>query len=96
MMPGTTRTVLLLAGMRGIACGQKIASALGGVSGVNSADVDFWSARATVIHGPDCNASQLIRAVVAAGYAASLAGTAPDDTRWSGRGIGDWNDVDNP
>jgi copper chaperone CopZ len=96
MMPGTTRSVLLIAGMRTIGCGKKIATALESVAGVTRADVDFWSARATVVHRATCNASQLIAAVIAAGYTASLAGAASDDAKWSGRGISGWSDAANP
>jgi copper chaperone CopZ len=79
MAPDTTKTVLLIAGMRTIGCSEKIASSLGLVAGVTKADVDFWSARATVIHHSPCNISQLIRAVQGAGFSASLPGTASDD-----------------
>jgi copper chaperone CopZ len=96
MVPETTTTVLLIAGMRGIGCGQKIASALGAVKGVGSALVDFWSARATIIHHAPCNTSQLIGAVQAAGYSASLAGTVSGDGMWSGSEISGWSDEANP
>ncbi len=92
MMLGTTSSVLLIAGMRTIACSEKIATAIGSVAGVTKANVNFWSARATVVHRSQCNTSQLIRAVQEAGYGASLsAGTESDCREWLRQGITAWN-----
>lgn len=70
MTPETTTIVLLIAGMRNMGCGDKIASALRTVSGVTKAQVDFWTSKATVTHHSPCDTSQLIRAVVRMGYGA--------------------------
>lgn len=72
MTPETTTTVLLIAGMRNMVCGEKIAAVLRTVTGVTKAEVDFWSARATVVHHSPCGASQLVRAVTRIGFGASL------------------------
>ncbi len=76
MRPETTTTVLLIGGMRTIACGERIASALRTVVGVTRAEVDFWSARATVSHRLPCDSSKLARAVEKMGYDASIDGNA--------------------
>lgn len=69
--PGTTTTVLLIAGMHGSQCRERIAVALGSVAGVGAVDVNFYRARATVVHDTRCGSADLIRAVLKAGYGAS-------------------------
>lgn len=95
MTPGTTRTVLLIAGMRGNRCREQIACALESVAGVKEADVNLYRARATITHGPLCESADLIRAVRQTGYGASLttepcggdsgAGQEQDQHRYSRR-----------
>jgi CBS domain-containing protein/copper chaperone CopZ len=67
-----TRTVLLIAGMRGAKCRQRVVAALEAVCGVKEVEVNLYRARATVLHAPTCETSGLIRAVVSAGYGAVL------------------------
>lgn len=73
--PGTTRTVLFIAGMRGNHCREQIALALESVAGVKGVDVNLYRARATIIHDPLCESAELIRTVLGTGYGASLTGS---------------------
>ena len=71
--PGnTTRTVLMIAGMRDNACRQKIIEALESIEGVKEADVNFYRSSATVVHDAHCAAAELMRTIEEAGYAAEL------------------------
>lgn len=74
MTPGTTKTVLLIAGMRENCCRQKIVLALESIAGVKGVDVNLYRARATITHDPLCDSAELIRAVLEAGYGASCTG----------------------
>lgn len=74
MTPGTTKTVLLIAGMRGSHCREQLAVALESVAGVKGVDVNLYRARATITHNPPCDSAALIRAVREAGYGATLTG----------------------
>ncbi len=65
--------MLLIAGMRGNGCRERIARALAIVAGVKDVDVNLYRARATISHEPPCGAADLVRAVVRAGYGAALA-----------------------
>lgn len=47
-------TVLLIAGMRGNVCRERMAVALQAVPGVRSVDVSLYRARATIVHDPKC------------------------------------------
>lgn len=79
MTPGTTRTVLLIAGMRGNHCREQIAVALESFAGVKEVDVNLYRARATIIHDSLCEAAELIRIVLGTGYGASLVGDKSRD-----------------
>ena len=73
MMPGeATTTVLLISGMRGNSCREQIAAALAAVAGVRTVNVNLYRARATVTHDPARGVSELIAAIIDAGYDASL------------------------
>ena len=74
MTPGTTRTVLLISGMRGNGCRDQITRVLESVAGVKSVDVNLYRARVTILHDQPCKAAELIRSVLEAGYGASLTG----------------------
>lgn len=84
--PGTTRTVLLIAGMRGNHCRERIVAALESAAGVKSVDVNLYRARATILHDPSYAVAELIRAVLGAGYSASLVGDTLGVERTEGRG----------
>jgi copper chaperone CopZ len=72
--PGaTTKTVLMVAGIRDNACRQKIVEALEAIEGVKEADVNLYRASATVIHDARCAVAELMRTVSAAGYFAEVA-----------------------
>ena len=64
--------MLLIAGMRGNHCRDRIVAALESTAGVKAVDVNLYRARATTIHDPSCAAVELIQAVLGAGYSASL------------------------
>ena len=72
--PGTTRTELLISGMRGNGCREQVTGVLESVAGVRSVDVSLYRARASIFHDQRCDSADLIRAVLEAGYRASLAG----------------------
>lgn len=74
MSPGTRRTELLIAGMRGNHCREQISASLESVAGVKGVDVSLFRARATIFHDRSCEAADLIRCVRGAGYGASLTG----------------------
>jgi copper chaperone CopZ len=67
-----TMTVLLIRGMKGNECRERIVATLEGVRGVREADVSLQRARAVVLHDAACNAGDLIEAVARAGYEAVL------------------------
>lgn len=71
---GITKTVLLIAGMRGNRCREKIAAALESVAGVKDVAVNLYRAQVTIKHDPLCDSAELIQAVLEAGYGASLIG----------------------
>jgi copper chaperone CopZ len=74
-----TRTVLVITGMRSNACRERIAEVLEKTPGVEDVDVNLHRARAMVVHQRWCSPSDLIRAVVCAGYDAVIAvGGSPD------------------
>lgn len=70
----TVSTVLMIMGMRDNACRERIVDALGKVRGVRDVDVNLMRARATVTHERTCDASELVWAVVRAGFGAALDG----------------------
>jgi copper chaperone CopZ len=79
MSSGSTRsTVLLIAGMQGHRCREKISAALEAVSGVQNVDVNLYRAQATITHDPSCQRSELFRATLNAGFNASLPGESPN------------------
>ncbi len=90
MTPGANTTVLWIAGMRGTSCREQIATALGAVEGVRTVHVDLWRAQATIVHELSCEPAELVRAVLRAGYGASLTpsdlnyGEAPDGNAGAG------------
>jgi|JRYE01.1.fsa_nt_gb Cu+-exporting ATPase len=65
-------TVMLIAGMRGNTCRERIAAALQAVPGVRSVDVSLYRARATIVHDRTCDVSELVRATLKTGYNASV------------------------
>jgi copper chaperone CopZ len=69
---GITRIVLLIMGMRDNACREQIAEALGRVRGVVDVNVSLMRARAVVAFSPPCSEADLIRAVVRAGFGATV------------------------
>lgn len=72
--PETKKTVLLISGMRSAGCRDKITSALEATAGAHHVHVSLYRALATIIHDRQCDAAELIRAVLRVGYGASLAG----------------------
>lgn len=66
------QTVLLIAGMRGNVCRERLAAALEAVPGVWSVDVSFYRAQATIAHDRRCDVSDLFRATLNTGYNASV------------------------
>lgn len=68
----TTRSVLLVAGMRGAMCRECVAAALESVGGVTEVVVNLLRGQATVVHGAACRPEQLVRAIEGLGYAASV------------------------
>jgi copper chaperone CopZ len=66
------QTVLLISGMRGNVCRERIAAALQAVRGVRSVDVSLYRARATIVHDRTCDRSALFRATLNTGYNASV------------------------
>lgn len=69
---GAARTVLLISGMRDNTCRERIAEALGRVEGVLDVGVSMVRGRAVVAHDAPCSPQELVRAVEAAGYGATL------------------------
>jgi copper chaperone CopZ len=67
------QTVLLITGMRGNVCRERIVTALQAVPGVRSVDVSLYRARATIAHDQRCDVSELFRATLNTGYNASVA-----------------------
>ncbi len=65
-------TDLLIAGMRDSSCRQRIVSSLESLTGVIEVQVNFYRARATVVHQPPCSADELIQSIKRAGYVACL------------------------
>ena len=51
---------------------EKVADQLERVSGVIQVDVNLYRAQAVIMHSPSCVPSDLVRAVVNAGYLAVL------------------------
>jgi copper chaperone CopZ len=75
--PGTTtRTVLMIAGMRDNACRQKIIDALESIDGVKIADVNLYRSSAIIVHDAHCAPAELMRTVSESGYFAEIAGNA--------------------
>jgi copper chaperone CopZ len=70
MTRATTKTVLMIAGMRDNACRQKIIEALEAITGVKDVDVSLYRACATVVHDHHCGAAELMQTVEETGYAA--------------------------
>ena len=66
--------MLLISGMRGNGCREEIVSVLESLAGVKKVDVNFYRAQAIIIHDQRCEAAELIRSVLQAGYGASLTG----------------------
>ena len=71
---------LAITGMTCASCASHVARALRKVSGVDDAAVNLATERATVVHVPGVSDAELIRAVEAAGYGASAAADAEDDS----------------
>ena len=87
MKPDSVRhTVLLIAGMRGNRCRERITAALEAVPGVQRVDVNLYRAEATVAHDPACEVSELFRATLNTGYNASLPHEKNGDAGSSARG----------
>lgn len=66
------RTELLISGMRDNACRERVAEALRRVEGVVDVSVSLLRARAIVLHTAACHSEWLVRAVLDAGYQATL------------------------
>jgi len=82
--PAYTKTTLLIAGMRGNECRERIARALELVPGVVEANVNLYRARASVLHTRSCNPATLVSAIAQYGYTSDIdprdqASTQPDD-----------------
>lgn len=75
---GLTRTVLVIMGMRDNDCRERIAEALGAISGVRDVNVNLHRARAEITHLADCRQADLVWAVVQCGYGAALANARHD------------------
>jgi copper chaperone CopZ len=67
-----TRTELLIVGMRGNSCRELVAEVLTRVPGVRDVQVSLLRARAVVVREAGCKESELIRAVMEAGFGATL------------------------
>lgn len=70
----TQRSTLLVTGMSCGSCRQHVTTALQAVPGVTQVQVDLATGRTEIIHAPEVAPDAFIQAVVAAGYAARLAG----------------------
>lgn len=73
-LEGLQHTVLLITGMRGNMCREKVAAALQAIPGVRSVDVSLFRARATIVHDRRCDVSHLFRTTLNTGYNASVPG----------------------
>jgi copper chaperone CopZ len=70
-MPSLTQqSLLLISGMRNNGCRGIVTRVLREVQGVREAHVNLYRASALVIHEPWCSTSELIVAVILAGYGA--------------------------
>jgi CBS domain-containing protein/copper chaperone CopZ len=81
MRPECTRTVLLLRGMRGSSCRDRVAAALERVPGVTQVDVNLYRAAAVVAHDTGRNAQDLVAAIQSLGYDASIQDDRPCSRR---------------
>jgi len=68
----STRTVLLISGMRENSCRERVARLLETVAGVREVSVNLFRARATVMHEAGCDLGTLVRAVELAGCSAAI------------------------
>jgi copper chaperone CopZ len=68
-------TVLVILGMRGNGCRERVADALARVDGVEDVSVSLIRCSATVVHGRNCDPAALLRSVERAGYRASVNGS---------------------
>lgn len=66
--------VLLLIGMRSNSCRERVVEVLRRVNGVKDVSVSLIRARAIVLCGPSCGATDLLEAVKKAGYRATVEG----------------------
>lgn len=62
----------MITGMRDNACRERITEAIASIAGVKDVDVNLYRCRATIVHESQCVATELIRTVEKAGYAAEL------------------------
>ena len=76
-----TKSVLMILGMRGNACRERIAAVLELVPGVMDVEVNLHRARAAVVHHPPCTVASLMRAVAGQGYRVAAAGRRHDCSR---------------
>ena len=88
MRGDTKRTELLVVGMRDNAGRERVSEALERVSGVVEVGVSLIRARAVVVHERWCEAVDLVRAVVGAGFEASVKGGSRGDGEGSYPGEG--------
>jgi copper chaperone CopZ len=76
---GTTKTVLLIIGMRDNSCRECVTGVLERIEGVMDVNVSLLRARAMVMHEPSCGGAELIRELEKAGYGATLASGNGED-----------------
>jgi Cu+-exporting ATPase len=78
LTPELISTVLHISGMRDNACRETVLKALEAIEGVLDVDVNLYRARATIAHRGACQRASLMRAVMRAGYEATLAENGVD------------------
>ena len=76
MAPESTRTVLVIMGMRDNASREHVVEVLETVDGVKEAYVNLYRGQATIVHECRCELGDLVQAVLRAGYGAALLETA--------------------
>jgi copper chaperone CopZ len=66
--PESSRTVLLISGMRDEHSRERVAAAIERVEGVEAVSVNLFRATATVTYSRPCQVTHLVHAVDGAGY----------------------------
>ena len=72
-----TKSALMILGMRGNICRERVAAILEVVPGVMDVDVNLHRARATIVHQPSCTMAHLTLAVERQGYGVAATARSP-------------------